>query len=88
MTGTSSSSSSATTIISKDLPSDHVLAVKRIFESVGIHASLPQNSTSNDFYSDLFRDLFKVDHVQRGHVSCIVPVLPVVCVRFSLFPRV
>lgn len=70
--------SSSSTTISKDLPSEHVLAVKRFFESVGIHASLPQNSTSKDFYSDLFRDLFKVGHVQRGHVSCIVPVLPVV----------
>ncbi|KAF9668919.1 hypothetical protein SADUNF_Sadunf14G0053600 [Salix dunnii] len=78
MTETSSSSSSKT-IISKDIPSEHVLAVKEIFERVGIHASLPQNSTSKDFYSDLFRDLFKVDHVQRGRVSCIVPVLPVVC---------
>ncbi|KAB5527058.1 hypothetical protein DKX38_020905 [Salix brachista] len=74
----SSSSSSATTIISKDLPSEHVLAVERFFEGVGIHASPPQNSTSKDFYSDLFRDLFKVNHVQRGRVSCIVPVLPVV----------
>jgi len=84
MTETSSSSTS----ISKDLPSEHVLAVKRFFESVGIHASLPQNSTSKDFYSDLFRDLFKAGHVQRGHVSCIVPVLPVVGVRFSLFSLV
>lgn len=76
MTGTSSSSSSSsTTTISKDLPSDYVSAVKGFFADVGIHASLPQNS-SKDFYSDLIRDLLKVDNVLRGRVSCIFSVSP------------
>ncbi|KAJ6955306.1 hypothetical protein NC652_006674 [Populus alba x Populus x berolinensis] len=82
MTGTSSSSSS-TTIISKDLPSDYVSAVKGFFADVGIHASLPQNSFSKDFYSDLIRDLLKVENVLRGRVSCIFSVSPAVSNYFN-----
>ncbi|CAK7348032.1 unnamed protein product [Dovyalis caffra] len=52
--------------------------VKGFLADVGIHASLPQNSFSKDFYSDIFRDLLKADNVQRRLVSCIVPVLPVI----------
>ena len=86
MTGTSSSSSSSSTeTISKDPPSDYVSAVKGFFADIGIYATLPQNSLSKDFYSDLICDLLKADNVLRGRVSCVFPVLPVVGVRFSPF---
>ncbi|KAG5251526.1 hypothetical protein OIU76_007740 [Salix suchowensis] len=78
MTGTSSSSSSSTATISKDPPSDYVSAVKGFFADIGIYATLPQNSLSKDFYSDLMCDLLKADNVLRGRVSCVFPVLPVV----------
>ncbi|CAK7348030.1 unnamed protein product [Dovyalis caffra] len=79
----SSSSSSSTTTFSKDLPSEYAFEVKSFFGRVGIHASLPQKSTSKDFYSDLIRDLLKADHVRRGHITCIVPVLPVVGNKYN-----
>ncbi|CAK7348029.1 unnamed protein product [Dovyalis caffra] len=43
-----------------------------------IHASLPQNTKSKEFCSNLIPVLQKADNVQCGRVSCTLPVLPAV----------
>lgn len=71
-----------TTTSSKDLPSESVDIVNSFLARVGAFASLPENCTYNDCYSDLIRDLLKADQVQRGRVSCVFSVHPVVGVIF------
>ncbi|KAK9273071.1 hypothetical protein L1049_017878 [Liquidambar formosana] len=68
--------SSAT--ISEDLPPSHVAGVASFFRTVGVSDTIPANCATKDFYSDLIRGLLKIDRLQRGRLTCLLSVKPVV----------
>ncbi|KAK2983967.1 hypothetical protein RJ640_027292, partial [Escallonia rubra] len=68
------SSNNAEKIVSKEVRE----LVADFFERVGLHAIIPTSCDGRGFYVDLVRGVLKVDRVERGKVSCIVSVKPVV----------
>ncbi|XP_021612406.1 acyl-coenzyme A thioesterase 13 [Manihot esculenta] len=57
--------------------------VESFLTKVGICASISESNRSKDFYSNLLRDLLKVNHVQFGRISCDFSVLPIVANHFN-----
>ncbi|KDP28673.1 hypothetical protein JCGZ_14444 [Jatropha curcas] len=64
--------------VSKSSSPEVVEGVHRFFNNVGISAFIPENNQSKDFYSDILRYLLKAASVQRGRISCVFSVQPVV----------
>ncbi|XP_021686891.2 uncharacterized protein LOC110669502 [Hevea brasiliensis] len=63
---------------SEEPTTDYAERVEGFLTQVGIYASIPESNKSTDFYSNLIRDLLKVDLVQAGRISCVFSVLPFV----------
>jgi hypothetical protein len=65
--------------ISKDVPSQSVIAIKDLFGDLEI----PENCNTKEFYSDLIRGHLKPQRVVRGRVTCLLTVTPAITVTIS-----
>ncbi|XP_062155684.1 uncharacterized protein LOC133863662 [Alnus glutinosa] len=64
--------------ISKDVPSQSVIAIKDMFGDVEISGPVPENCNTKEFYSDLIRGHLKPQRVVRGRVTCLLTVTPAI----------
>ncbi|OVA14120.1 Thioesterase superfamily [Macleaya cordata] len=70
---------SSSSIISSTANDNHLSLVsdtQLLFQSIGSFQNLPEVSIKKSFFSDMIRDLLKVDHIERGRVSCSLTVTP------------
>ncbi|KAK7256686.1 hypothetical protein RIF29_30142 [Crotalaria pallida] len=49
------------------------------FRKMGMAQPVPQSCNVTGSFSSLFRSFIKVDHIQRGRISCTVAVKPPTC---------
>lgn len=84
-----SSSDGATTAKPGEPSAAYASNAMLFLESVGISNPIPDNYSSEDFYSDFLCNHLKTDTVRRGHVTCFTTVKPAMLVIildiFSLF---
>ncbi|GMI98374.1 hypothetical protein like AT3G61200 [Hibiscus trionum] len=78
-----SSSDCPTTAESDERSPPYTSSVMRFLEGVGISNPIPENYSSEDFYSDLLCNHLKVDTVRRGHVTCFTTVKPTITNSFG-----
>jgi hypothetical protein len=69
--------------ISKDVPSQSVIAIKDMFGDVEISGPVLENCNTKEFYSDLIRGHLKPQRVVRGRVTCLLTVTPAITVTIS-----
>ncbi|XP_077234546.1 thioesterase superfamily protein [Tasmannia lanceolata] len=51
-------------------------ATKEFFKRTGIPENLPESFTKKYALNDLIRNILKVNHIDRGHVTCVFTVKP------------
>ncbi|MBA0831700.1 hypothetical protein Goarm_016149 [Gossypium armourianum] len=73
-----SSSDGATTAKPGERSTPYASNVMRFLESVGISNPIPDNYSSEDFYSDFLCNHLKTDAVRRGHIICFTTVKPTI----------
>ncbi|XP_054784754.1 uncharacterized protein LOC129291435 [Prosopis cineraria] len=54
----------------------YVSSTLSFLKAMGITKPVPQNCNTYDFYSDILRNCLKVDHIQRGQITCTFTVKP------------
>lgn len=69
--------------ISKEVDPSHASETLRIVNAMGAATPIPANCNARGFYDAFLRSFIKVDHIQRGRISCTVVAKPPICV--SLF---
>nr|AFK37969.1 unknown [Lotus japonicus] len=45
---------------------------------LGMAQPVPESCNTSGFYSHFYESFIKVDHIQRGRISCTVPVKPAI----------
>ncbi|GMH21705.1 hypothetical protein Nepgr_023547 [Nepenthes gracilis] len=73
----------AATIISKEMPEEHVTLVFKFLTASGYSGELPEGCSAMDFFSDLIRGLLKVDCITRGRITCSFSVKPAIVNNFK-----
>lgn len=85
LTAKSSREMSTSTILSEQEQHQKLPGISNtvdIFKILGISATLPEVSEANAFYTQFFRGILSVDHLDRGRVVCSFTVTPVTAVSF------
>nr|AFK36508.1 unknown [Lotus japonicus] len=79
--GTESASSCASPSlkISSELDPRHASETLTFVTRMGGGVSIPQNCNTNGFYDAFIRSFIKVDHIQRGRISCTIIAKPPIC---------
>ncbi|TYH42978.1 hypothetical protein ES332_D11G097600v1 [Gossypium tomentosum] len=73
-----SSSDGDTTAKPGERSTPYASNVMHFLESVGISNPIPDNYSSEDFYSDFLCNHLKTDAVRRGHITCFTTVKPTI----------
>ncbi|KAG5041990.1 hypothetical protein JHK87_005905 [Glycine soja] len=65
--------------ISKEVDPSHASETLRIVNAMGAATPIPANCNARGFYDAFLRSFIKVDHIQRGRISCTVVAKPPIC---------
>lgn len=68
-------------VISKDVSPEKLFQLNRMFGRMGAAAIIPESYARKDFYSDVIRGLLTIDRLEKGRISCLIDVKPVVTVN-------
>ncbi|KAH1256154.1 hypothetical protein AAZX31_03G014100 [Glycine max] len=69
--------------ISKEVDPSHASETLRIVNAMGAATPIPANCNARGFYDAFLRSFIKVDHIQRGRISCTVVAKPPICNRYG-----
>nr|XP_043621785.1 uncharacterized protein LOC122593438 [Erigeron canadensis] len=75
----------SSTVVSKDIPSKTAAWVTGFIMNCGGGGVIPSNMDREGVETDLIRSLVKVQHIDRGRVSCILTVKPYACNAYNTF---
>ncbi|TKY63863.1 putative esterase F42H10.6 [Spatholobus suberectus] len=65
--------------ISKEVDPRHASQTLRFVDVMGAAIPVPRNCHERGFYDGFLRSFIKVDHIQRGRISCTVVAKPPIC---------
>ncbi|XP_061340186.1 uncharacterized protein LOC133286750 [Gastrolobium bilobum] len=65
--------------VSKEVDPQHASETLHFVNTMGAGIPVPENCNTHGFYSLFLRSFIKVDHIQRGRISCTIVAKPPIC---------